>query len=36
MEYGENITGLAHIGIPTEDVEASRRFFETIGFWKIF
>lgn len=32
MEYGENITGLAHIGIPTEDMGASKRFYETIGF----
>lgn len=32
MEYRENIAGLAHIGIPTEDMEASRQFFETIGF----
>ena len=32
MEYEDTITGLAHIGIPTEDMEASRQFFETIGF----
>lgn len=26
------ISGLAHIGIPTEELEVSRRFYETLGF----
>ncbi len=29
---GNIIHGLAHIGIPTEQLEASRKFYETIGF----
>lgn len=32
MKSEEYIMGLAHIGIPTEDLEVSERFFETIGF----
>ncbi len=32
MEGEKCIIGLAHIGIPTEDLEASGRFFENIGF----
>ncbi len=26
------IGGLAHIGIPTEELEVSRRFYKTLGF----
>lgn len=26
------IKGLAHVGIPTSDLEASRKFYESLGF----
>lgn len=32
MKYEAEITGLAHIGIPTENLKASREFFQSIGF----
>ena len=32
MEREEYIIGLAHIGIPTQNLEDSKRFFEAIGF----
>lgn len=32
MSYEEGITGLAHIGVPTENLETSKRFYDSIGF----
>ena len=32
MEWTENVTGLQHIGIPTEDIDASATFYRRLGF----
>ncbi|MDO5134962.1 MAG: VOC family protein [Eubacteriales bacterium] len=32
MEWNENITGLQHIGIPTNDIEKTVEFYHRIGF----
>lgn len=32
MEWLENVRGLQHIGLPTEDVEATVSFYKKLGF----
>lgn len=32
MEWNENITGLQHIGIPTNDMDKTVDFYQKIGF----
>lgn len=32
MNMKENATGIQHIGIPTNDIEATITFYETLGF----
>lgn len=32
MEWTENVTGLQHIGIPTEDIAAAAEFYHRLGF----
>lgn len=32
QEMDIRIKGLAHVGIPTSDLEASRKFYESLGF----
>lgn len=31
-EFRENITGLQHLGLPTNDIEATVEFYEMLGF----
>ena len=35
MEIKENITGLQHIGIPTQDFQKTVKFFESLGFCEV-
>ena len=32
MNLKEQLNGIQHIGIPTNDIEATVRFYETLGF----
>ncbi len=32
MQLRDNVTGLQHIGIPTNDIEATVAFYESLGF----
>lgn len=36
MELKEELNGIQHIGIPTNDIEESIRFYETLGFEAAF
>jgi len=35
MDFKENITGLQHIGIPTEEFQATVKFYKSLGFCEI-
>lgn len=32
MKLSDNVTGIQHIGIPTNDIEATKEFFTSLGF----
>lgn len=32
MEMGKNILGLQHVGLPTNNIEATIQFYESLGF----
>ena len=32
MEWIENVTGIQHIGIPTNDIEKTVAFYHSLGF----
>ena len=32
MKFSEMLTGVQHIGVPTNDLEKTVAFYETIGF----
>ena len=36
MAAADFVTGYDHVGIPSNDMEATRRFFEALGFVKVF
>ena len=36
MELKEELNGIQHIGIPTNDIEETIRFYETLGFEAVF
>ena len=36
MELKEQLNGVQHIGIPTNDIEETIRFYETLGFEVVF
>ncbi len=36
MAATDFVTGYQHVGIPSNDIEATRRFFEALGFKKIY
>lgn len=36
MHIKENATGIQHIGIPTKDMDATIRFYESLGFERLY
>lgn len=36
MDLKNNITGLQHIGIPTDDIEVTKSFYQKIGFEVVY
>ncbi len=36
MAVGEYVTGYEHIGVPTNDMDATIEFYETLGFKKLY
>lgn len=36
MKLSDSVTGLQHIGIPSEDLQKSVAFYEALGFTKIY
>lgn len=32
MDWNENVTGIQHVGIPTNDIEKTIRFYTSLGF----
>lgn len=36
MDLAKTLTGLQHIGVPTLDLDGSIKFYETLGFQKIY
>lgn len=36
MKFPEMLTGVQHIGVPTNDLEKTVAFYETIGFQPVF
>ena len=36
MNWTNNITGLQHIGIPTNDIEVTKTFYQKIGFEVVY
>lgn len=36
MAATDFVTGYQHVGIPSNDIEATRKFFEALGFRKIY